>query len=76
MRVVTTKPLWPAAPAFAAERLAYVQAPHFTAGVVIRGDRVTEAAPILAWAVGKCWLSVFDYFVRKGYKVRVTRSRQ
>jgi hypothetical protein len=53
------------------ERLAQVTAPHFTAGLVIRDGYVVRAAPILAWAVTKRWLPVYDYFVRKRYLVRM-----
>lgn len=30
-----------------------VTAPHFCAGIVTTGDRVTEAAPILRWTIGR-----------------------
>lgn len=47
----------------------WVRAPHFKAGLAF--DRqtgvVTEAAPILKWAIGKSWGYVSGYFGSKGY---------
>jgi hypothetical protein len=47
--------------------LVQVTAPRFCAGIVLTGDVVTEAAPILAWTVGKRrdWLR--EYFRRKDW---------
>lgn len=43
--------------------------PNFAASLVVaKGGRVTEAAPILRWAIGKPWLQVRDYFMRKGWE--------
>ena len=50
-----TRGLWPK-PSTAAETLAYVEAPHFTAGMVIQAGEVVRAAPILKWTVGRRWL--------------------
>ncbi len=50
-------------------------APKWCASLVIEDVpdtfycRVTEAAPILKWAVGKHWAEVICYFRRKGYEV-------
>jgi hypothetical protein len=51
--------------------LVQVTAPHFCAGLVLVDGVVTEAAPILKWAIGKRreWLS--DYFRQKGWKAVV-----
>ena len=40
------------------ETLVQVRAPHFTAGIVLRDDKVYSAAPILKWTKGKTrgWL--------------------
>ncbi len=53
--------------------LVAVDAPHFYAGVVLTDGVVTEAAPILRWAMGKKrgWLS--DYFRRKGWKATIVQ---
>lgn len=45
----------------------HVTAPHFCAGLEVRHGRVTLAAPILAWAVGKLWGEVRAYARRKGW---------
>ncbi len=52
-----------------------VCSPHFTAGIVLCGDKVIEAAPILAWTIGKSrdWLR--DYFRGKGWQVRAFRAK-
>lgn len=44
-----------------------VVAPHFVAGMVMEGDVVKEAAPILAWATGKERSYLRGYFSRKGW---------
>lgn len=51
--------------------IAWVRAPHFCAGLVFDGQTslVTEAAPILKWAVGKSWAYCAAYFARKKYEV-------
>lgn len=50
------------------ERLIRVEAPHFTAALVMVDGRCAEAAPILKWALGKGedWLRA--YFAQKGWK--------
>ena len=51
-----------------------VTAPHFCAGLVVDGDRVVRAAPILRWTVGKNRAYLREYFTRKGWRVEfVTR---
>lgn len=51
--------------------IAWVRAPHFCAGLVFDAETalVTEAAPILKWAVGKSWAYCAGYFARKKYEV-------
>lgn len=44
------------------EWLYQIHAPHFCAGVVVRDGRVTAAAPIVRWAIGKNWRWCRDYF--------------
>ena len=49
-------------------RLWQISAPHYTAGLVVgRSGAVTDAAPILRWAVGKRWADVRRYLESKGY---------
>lgn len=42
-------------------------APHFCAGLEVRHGRVTLAAPILQWTVGRLWGEVRAYARRKGW---------
>lgn len=51
--------------------IVWVRAPHFTAGLVIEGDRIIEAAPILRWTLPKTWRYVQRYFSGKGYEVSI-----
>lgn len=44
-----------------------IYAPHYTAGPVVTDGIVTEAAPILRWAVGRRWTEVRAYLAAKGY---------
>ncbi|MET8864657.1 hypothetical protein ABZW11_17105 [Nonomuraea sp. NPDC004580] len=48
------------------ERWVWVSMPHATFAVVVRDGRVSDAAPIARWAVGKPERQVADYFRRKG----------
>lgn len=48
--------------------LVRVVAPHFVAGIVVVGGRVTEAAPILSWTIGKDQDWLRGYFKRKGWE--------
>lgn len=51
------------------ERLIYVDAPHFCAGLLLRdGVGVEPTAPILRWAVGKSEAYLRDYFKRKKWR--------
>ncbi len=54
----------------AVERLYRVTAPHFCAGLVVGADsRVTEAAPVLQWAIGQRWVEVLAMTDRKGWRM-------
>jgi len=44
-----------------------IDAPHYNAGLVHYNGVVVKAAPIIGWTIGKNWLNVKNYFVRKGY---------
>lgn len=46
-----------------------VVAPHFVAGIIIRGGVVIKAAPILAYAKGKKYNEIKSYFDRKNWSV-------
>jgi hypothetical protein len=50
------------------ETLVQVTAPHFCAGIVIRQGKCVEAAPILAWCVGKSRGFLSNYFHRKRWR--------
>lgn len=55
--------------------LVTVTAPHYCASLVIgrrtlsSGVLALEAAPILRWTLGKSWLTLDQYFARKGFTV-------
>jgi hypothetical protein len=53
------------------ETLAVIDAPHFYCGIVLWGDKVVEAAPIVKYM--KRWKrdQVRDYCGKKGWKVSV-----
>ncbi len=52
-----------------------VTAPHFCAGLIVDGEKVVRAAPILGWTVGKSRDELRRYFARKKWSVRyVCRS--
>lgn len=44
-----------------------VTAPHFCAGVVVKGGKCVTAAPILSWAIGKDARYLLRYFSSKGW---------
>lgn len=56
-----------------AETLVRITAPHFCAGLVMVGDRCTEAAPILAWAVGKGRDFLRSYFAGKQWNATICK---
>jgi hypothetical protein len=51
--------------------LVRVVAPHFVAGMLVDGDRVVRAAPILKWAIGKNRDFLRTYFRNKGWKATI-----
>jgi len=55
------------------ETLAYIDAPHFFAGIVLWDDRVKEAADIVKYMRKGKWTRdhVRDYCKTKGWKVGV-----
>jgi len=55
------------------EIIARIEAPHFTAGIVLQDDIVVETAPILKYM--KQWGrdQVRDYCRSKGWKIRAFR---
>ena len=59
------------------EMIARIEAPHFTAGIVLRNDRVVEAAPIVAYMKTKRWTrgKVKEYCAEKGWKVKALSSK-
>ena len=53
------------------ELLIRVTADHYVAALVLNRDyKCIDAAPILAWAIGKNWPEIQRYFQRKGYRVK------
>jgi len=47
-----------------------IDAPHFCCGIIIEdGTRVVEAANIISWAYKKPAYEVFEYFIKKGYRI-------
>lgn len=53
------------------ESLVRVVAPHFVAGLIMAGNRCTEAAPILKWAIGKDRAELRAYFARKSWRASI-----
>ena len=56
--------------------VAVIDAPHFYAGIVLRGDVVIEAAPIVDYMAAERWSGdkVRDYCKHKGWHVVVAAS--
>lgn len=53
-------------------RMVRVEAPHFTAALFIDPDDfVIDAAPILAWTIGKHRKYLTNYFRRKKWKATI-----
>lgn len=57
------------------EILAAIDAPHFYAGIVLRRDRVIEAADIVRYMKGWPRDRVREYCKRKGWRVSVVETR-
>jgi hypothetical protein len=57
-------------------KLVAIDAPYFYAGVVLDDDlKVTDAAPILQWTIGKHWDEVARWCTRKNFKVTVAECQ-
>jgi hypothetical protein len=56
--------------------LVQIRAPHFTAAVILTADVVTEAAPILAWIIGKRRQDLSAHFRRKGWTAIVVAMEE
>ena len=48
-----------------------IKAPHFTAGLELKGNTITGAAPIIKYMVGWSYFSVRRYCNKKGWEVYV-----
>lgn len=53
------------------DQLVRIEAPHFVAGLLMRGLTCVHAAPILKWAVNKDRDFLRSYFARKGWKANI-----
>jgi len=53
------------------EIVASIDAPHFNAGIVLRNDRVIEAADVVRYMKGWTRYQVREYCARKGWHVSV-----
>ena len=60
------------------ETLAQIEAPHFSAGVVLFDDIVAEASPIIGYMKKGKWTRerVRDYCAGKGWKVSVVYQHE
>lgn len=47
-----------------------ITAPHFCAGIITTNGICTEAAPILAWTIGKSRQELREYFTRRTWLVK------
>lgn len=56
------------------EMLAAIDAPHFFAGIVLRNDRVIEAADIVKYMRGWPRSRVRTYCQRKGWRVSIVHQ--
>lgn len=56
--------------------LAQITSSYFCVGIVPVNDRVTEAAPIVWWMVGKTRDQVRAHCVAKGWTVLVVEDRK
>ena len=56
------------------ELLAQVTAPHFVAGLLLSGDVVTGAAPILRYMIGWDRAKVRGYCRLRDWQVRIVRG--
>ncbi len=51
-----------------------ITAPYFVAGVILRGECVVDAAPIVRYMIGWGFSKVERYCIRKGWKWEVFAS--
>ncbi len=60
------------------ETLAQIEAPHFTAGIVLWDDVVVEAAPIVGYMKKGKWsrATVRGYCKSKGWKISVVSETE
>ena len=56
--------------------LARIEAPHFTAGIVLIDDIVKETAPIVKYMRNWSRASVRNYCDQKGWKISVVQQFQ
>jgi hypothetical protein len=49
------------------ENLIQIHSKYFTAGIVLEGDTVVRAAPIIKWMIGWPRQRVIDYSFMKGW---------
>lgn len=57
-------------------KLLQVTLPYFCCGITVQGEFVTDAAPIMRWAVGKTWGWIENWIIRKGGKYEEVRLDQ
>lgn len=55
--------------------LAQIKAPHFTAGIVLTNDVVTEAAPIVKYMIGWGRNYVRHYCTQKRWEISVVKEK-
>lgn len=53
-----------------------ITAPHYCAGLIVEDGKVTQAAPILKWSIGKSWREVKKYLIAKGYHGEALESEK
>jgi hypothetical protein len=51
--------------------LIQVDLPHLCAGVVAKGEKIVQAAPILAWSVGKSPQELAAWTLKQGGRITV-----
>ena len=44
-----------------------ITSPAFVAGIIVGGDIVVQAPPVLGWSVGVSFISVRDYCKKRGW---------
>ena len=58
------------------ERCIWVSQRHATFGIVTKGGRVFDAAPIAGWSIGRDERSVAEYFRQRGAEFRPLPQRE